>query len=454
MMTTRHHPLLQLFILGLGVVLYQGCVVHEVKTTPGSTLLSIPDSEPRSGTWWEIFEDSQLDQLIASALEENPDVRAVSLRMDQASGRYMQVRSGLFPNVSGDAGLVKIWNADRTESDTASAGLLLDWELDIFGRIRHSLKAQDQEVQATISDWHAARLLLSASVAQSWFALIEQQQQLLLAREQIKLAQTLLDLTRLRAGQGQGSAVAVLQQKEQLQSIESRLPDIEERIKTLELVLDSLRGKLPGTHNYEVAKEWKGIGKTEASEVSTNELWYHPKLQATWARIVALDHRVGEAIANRLPRITIGGSAGSEGTPELDDLVGNAFAGISGPLFDSGSRKAEVAIRRYRLEEAREVFSAEFLKILLDVKTALVREEKLVEKLSRQDAQLQTARDLLDESRNRYILGASDYLPVLDAVSKVHQLERDLLTTQRQRLSARIDLHRAMGGPMPEVNLP
>jgi len=453
-MPSLHTTLRTLATIGICVVFSAGCVVHEVKQPPHHYLPMEAPAAPKAGTWWAIFEDPQLEELIAKALEENPDVRAVSLRMDQASGRYLQARGGLFPNISGDAGFVKMWNADKTESDSASAGLLLDWEMDIFGRIRHSLDAQDQEVKATVSDWHTARLLLTASVAQTWFALIEEQKQLSLANEQIELAQTLLDLTRLRAGQGQGSAVAVLQQKEQLQSIQSRLPDIEERIKTLEFILDSLQGKLPGDAEYQAVEDWKGIQETGATEVSTQELWHHPKLQAAWARIVALDHRIGEAIANRLPRLTIGGSAGSEGTPELEDLVGNAFAGISGPLFDSGARKVEVAIRKYRLEEAREVFGAEFLRIVLDVKTALVREEKLLKKLSRQEAQLQTARDLLEESRNRYILGASDYLPVLDAVSKVHQLERDLLTSQRQRLSARIDLHRAMGGPMPEVNLP
>lgn len=440
--------------LGIGFVLSSGCMVHKVKQPTHQYLPTDATAEPKPGKWWAIFDDSQLDQLIDSSLEDNPDIRAVSLRMNQASGRYAQARGGLFPNVGANAGLVNIWNSDNSQFLGTSTEILLDWELDIFGRLRHNLKAQGQEVKATVSDWYAARLLLSASVAQTWFALIEQQKQLQLAKEQIKLSQTLLDLTRLRAGQGQGSAVAVLQQKEQLQSIQSRLPDIEERIQTLGLVLDSLQGRLPGSNDYEQLEDWIGISKIGVTEVSTHELWYHPQLQAAWARIIALDHRVGEAIADRLPRLMIGGSAGSDNTPQLVSLLGNAFARVTVPIVDFGSRKAEVAIRRYRLEEARELFSAEFLEIVLDVKTALVREEKLMEKLSRQEAQLQTAKDLLDESRNRYILGASDYLPVLDAVAKVNQLERDLLTTQRQRLSARIDLHRAMGGPMPEVNLP
>ena len=102
------------------------------------------------------------------------------------------------------------------------------------------------------------------------------------------------------------------------------------------------------------------------------------------------------------------------------------------------------------MQEELDLYTSEFIDAVREVETALVREQKLDERVTRQTAQLGTARKLLAESRSRYTLGASDYLPVLDAVSKVQELERDVLTTRRERLSARILLHRALGGPVPE----
>ena len=447
-----------------------GCVVHSVDPNPQPAIggqedargyrnapdatESNADRHPRavSGRWWESFRDHDLDSLVSQALADNPDLRSTGRRIDQANASLIRAGATLFPQIDGGGDLSRRWNREGRTDDEASLGLSLDWELDAWGRIRSGRSARAEEVEAAREDWQAARLLLTGAVAETWFELIEQRGQLRLAREQIEVNQTLLDLTRLRFGQGQSSVVDVLQQQEQLESTQALVPDIEARIEELELALETLTGRLPGTrHLPERNDEPAEPPARPKAGYPADLLAERPDLRAQRARIVALDHEVGEAIADCLPRFSIGGSLALAGTPSLDRLIGDAIAGAVGPVFDAGSRKAEVARRRSRVQEEVYRYTSAYLNAVRDVETSLHRETKLAERVRRQEAQLATARKLLAESRNRYSLGATDYLPVLDAVAKVQGLERDLLTSRRERLSARVALHRALGGPMPEM---
>lgn len=449
-----------------------GCTVHTVETNPlpvaaarktpsGGESGFLNDFGPavsRDGKgadwWWRSFHDRELDVLERDALTHNPGVQAVARRIDQANVRMIQAGSTLFPQINGTGQFRRSWDLDGSAGDDSSLGLSLDWEIDVWGRIRFRQDARAQETEAAFDDWLAARLLLTASVAEAWFGAIEQRGQLALSAEQIEVNQKLLELTQLRFGQGQGSSVDVLQQKQQLQSVEALVPDIKFRIEAFELVLDTLTGRVPGDRRRATTAELPDPPAFPSAGYPSNLLQGRPDLRAQRARIVALDHEVGEAIADRLPRFAIGGSVAGAGTAGLDKLVGDAVANLVTPITDGGARRAEVDYRRSRLLEEIDAYTALFLDAVREVETALTRGKRLAERVRLQEEQLRTTRKLLTESRNRYSQGGiTDYLPVLAAVSRKQELERDLLTSRRERLSARIALHRALGGPMVEPDL-
>ena len=155
-------------------------------------------------------------------------------------------------------------------------------------------------------------------------------------------------------------------------------------------------------------------------------------------------------MADRLPRFTVGESVAVGGSASLEELIGNAILAATGPMFEAGNRKAEVRFRRSRVKEEIDIYTALFLDAAREVETALIRERKIVERIRRQEIQLETTQKLVRESRNQYREGLTEYLPVLDAVARLQELERDLLFSRRELLSARVALHRAIGGPMPE----
>jgi len=441
------------------------CELYSVNPTPAPALSGDQDdgeafrnapANDRAGKspeepWWETFNDRPLRLLVELSLARNPDIKAVSRRIDQAGSRLVQAGSTLYPQIDGSGQFRREWDLNGDVDDDASLGLLLDWELDVWGRIRSGRNARVEEYDAAREDWLAARLLLTAGVAEAWFGLVEQYQQRQLINEQIDLNRTLLSLTRLRFGQGQGSSVDILQQQQQLEATEALVPDIEARIEEFELVLDSLTGSVSGKRPR-FASDRRLVSPPSYPEtgVPSDLLELRPDLRSRRSSIRALDQEVGEAIADCLARFAIGGSVGLAGTPSFEALVGDAIAGALVPIIDGGNRKAEVARRKSRVLEEVDLYTAAYLDAIREVETALSNEREISRRVILQEKQLSTARKLLEESRIRYSRGLNDYLPVLDAVSRVQQLERNLLTSRRERLSARVALHRAIGGPMPE----
>lgn len=450
-------------------ILFQGCVPHQVNSSPFPALNeaaciasfsndTLPAESALPCPWWDSFHDEDLSCLVTTALEQNPDVRSISRRIEQANARIVQAGASLFPLLDGESEAQRSWDVDGDYTDEASFGLNLNWEIDLWGRIRSGRKARINEAEATVQDWMSARLILSAAVAETWFAIAEQRGQLALAREQIEVNQTLLDMTELRFGQGQNTVVGVYQQQAQLEAILALVPDIESRIEELELVLDALAGQVPGKKNRkkERSDSYALLSPPPIPDagVPADLLCRRPDLRAQRARIVALDYEVGEAVADRMPRFSIGGSiTAASAVPGIESLVGDAIANAVGPIIDAGDRKAEVRFRRARVKEEIDVYTAVFLDAAREVETALIRERKIAERIQLQKKQLETTRKLLRESRNQYSQGATDYLPVLDAVARLQSLERDFLFSQRELLSARVVLHRALGGTMPDSSV-
>lgn len=404
--------------------------------------------------WWETFNDRALTKLVRQAIGNNFEIQSVAARISQADATLRQAGGRLFPQINGSGSFAVRWadgddNAQERRSTSTNLGALLDWEIDLWGRLRSAREARQLERDATISDWLGARLLLSASVAETYFEILEQKHQLLLLQDQIKNSQTLLDLTELRFGQAQSSVVDVLQQREQLAATKTRIPTIEARLQQLTYALEVLLGLPPGK-GPSVSGKKLGLPPASLRRVGTpaDLLRNRPDLVASAQRVAAIDREVAEALADRLPKLTLGGSVSGTGTPSIDTIITNAITSVASPIFDAGIRKAEVDRRQAALKEALASYSHDYLEAVRDVETALILERKQAERMNLLNQQLDTAKTLLRESRHRYTQGLTDYLPVLTAVVTVQSLEREVITSHRELLSSRVALHRAIGGPM------
>ncbi len=442
-----------------------GCAIHRVQekaATPAVTMK--PAFQEHLGdeiveddygvAWWQSFGDPVLNNLIETGLDSSFDLQRFAARIDQASALARQAGARLYPTLDLSARDEYEWDGEtvapdtRDRQETTQLGFLFGWELDFFGRLSSARKARLFQEEASIQDWLDARLLLSTAIAELYFDIKETRRQLEVLNEQIEINKSLLKLTTLRFGQGQSSVVAVLQQQEQLDETKARVPEVEARVGQLQYSLDALLGSVPGTGieiqntNFYELPPLPNIG------IPASLLQRRHDLRAIRQRVLALDADIGAAIAEQFPTIRIGGGVDWSGDPRFGDEITSVFANLAAPLFAAGERRSEVKRRRAALEEALASYADQFLTALVEVESALLFERKLVERLELVEKQLDSAQRLLEESRNRFSQGLTDYLPVFTSLNIVQILERDVVSSRKEVLSSRVALHRALGGPI------
>lgn len=448
-----------------------GCAIHQVREKSAVPAVEIQPAYRESSqkgmseedfgvAWWRSFGDPVLNELIEKGLDSNFDLQRFVARIDQASALASQAGSRLYPTLDLDASDAYEWDGKtvapdtRDRQETTRLGFLFRWELDFFGRLSSARKARLFQEEASIQDWLDARLLLSTAIAERYFDIKETRRQLEVVNEQIGINESLLKLTTLRFGQGQSSIVAVLQQREQLDETKARIPEIEARVGQSQYTLDALLGQVPGTGIEILDSDFSGLPPVPEVGIPASLLQRRHDLRAVQQRVLALDSNVGEAIAEQFPTIRIGGGVDWRGDPRFGDEITSIFANLAAPLFAAGERRSEVKRRKAALEETLASYADQFLSALVEVESALLLERKLVERRTLVEQQLYTAQRLLEESRNRFSQGLTDYLPVFTSLNIVQILERDVVSSRKDVLSARVALHRALGGPILDPEYP
>lgn len=433
--------------------LLQGCFWTPRSSLPKSQI-AWADSAPHGRAlkaWWKSFDDPVLDRVIDRALAGNLELQEAAARLRQAEAEASREGALLFPtvDVAGDLGATRV---DEGRRRAAGLGALLRWEIDLWGRLRAGRRAATEEVGAAAMDLRAAKVVLCAAVAEVYFSILEDQMQLELLERQRETNQTLLELTQLRLGQGVASAVDVLQQKEQLTSTLARVPLVQATLESDRKRLLILMGEHPGESGSAAMQtpgettELPEGNRDSAADFTAFDLLQRPDLAALQHRIKSMDQRVAQAVADRLPNVAISASTTLTDASDLNALISSAVGELVLPVIDGGARRAEVQRRRAALEELLLEYGQAYLEAAAELQIALINEDRQQRHVDLLREQLAVAQRVLFESRNRYAQGLTDYLPVLDALDRVQELERSLITNRRLRLSYRVQRHRALGG--------
>ena len=433
------------------------CAVHDVNPEPVPNIElqeSFPGSDVEtpqelSGPWWQSFEREALNTLVEEALAENQTVLQAMAVFKQAEAVTQRTRSDLFPqmNLEGDAS--KPFEDGETDDASTSVGAALSWEVDIFNRIGAATQADRYEARARAEDIEAVKLALSAEVANAYFGAATAHRRLELLQEQLRLDRELQDLLQLRLDNGVGTSVDVLRQQARVADSQTLIPLAEADLAVFENRLDVLVGEAPDGMLRVPQTETLGFSETlPPLSVPAALLLNRPDLKSQRAELIAADADIGAAIADRLPRITLNGSYLYSDTPSLAGPVGMLMGAFVQPLLDWGKRKAEVERNEALYEERLAAYTQSYLEAVEDVENALVRENKQREFLERLRRQRDILRQTVDASEDRYTQGIDDYLPVIDALQELRSVERTLIAEELNLITFRINLHRAIGGPI------
>ncbi len=406
--------------------------------------------------WWEVFEDPALQEIIATALERNYDLKIAVARTSEARQQVTATRSGFFPQAgyqgSGRRSEYPIdLLGNSSEKFTSFLGLLsVGWELDVWGKIRRANQAARADLLATEDAQRGVILSLVSRAGTLYFRLIELDAELRIAEEAVIAFQKTLDLFTRKYQGGVASMLEVTRAAAAEAQAQAWVPPIRAEIESLENRLSVLMGRPPG----DIARGQKLI-EQRVPEVPaglpSSLLERRPDIREAEQQVVASNAEIGVAIGNFLPRIGLTALWGGSSDNLSDLATGNAnvwsvAAEFSGPIFRAGMLWAEYQARVAIWEQAKANYEQTSLRAFSEVSTALVARDLLRDERVARAEQSKQLNESVRLSLVRYNQGLASYFEVLQAQQDLYPALFQLAQTRMAELISVIDLYRALGG--------
>jgi len=425
-----------------------------------------PAEDALHAEWWKVFHNPELDSLQAQVDVSNQTLKATEARFRQARALVAESRSALYPNLSTLPSLstnrLSANSANRPANVREYSNLLapvdFSYELDAWGRIRRSIAAAREELQATAADLETLRLSLHAEMALDYFGLrgLDAQQQLL--DRTLITYQKALELTQSQFAGGLASGTEVAQARTQLETTRAQYIDIASARARFEHAIAVLAGRTPESLSLRpapLAQDPPVIPTGLPSQL----LERRPDIAAAERRMAEANERIGIARTAFFPSLFLTVTGGLQGDSFVNWLTWPSRFWALGPsalqtLFDAGRRRAlqdeatagyDITIANYR-DTALQAFQQ--VEDSLSTLRTLEQESK-----TQHDAVLAAER-WLELSMQRYTGGLVTYLEVVTAqsISLANQrVEVDLL---RRRMDATVLLIKALGGGWDVSKLP
>ena len=406
--------------------------------------------------WWQLFQDDVLQSLIRTALQQNENARIAAVRVIEAQAQLGITRADQFPTVTG--GLSVLGERPPTALGFPSLNLFaiaiqgsVAWELDFWGRYRRATEAARAQLVATEWGRRAVITTLVSQVAGAYFTLRALDLELDISRRTLESRQESLRLTRVREQGGATSLLDVRQAEQLVYGATAEIATLERRIEQQENFISVLIGENPAP----VARGRALVDQPHPPEVPSGLpsalLERRPDIQQSEHLLAAANAEIGVARAAYFPQIELTGSGGFESTAlstlfAAGSAIWTATAAATQPIFTAGRTRSQVALASARTEEAVISYQQTVRQALREVSDALVGYRKLREFREQESLLFASAQDARRLADIRYQGGATSYLEVLDADTRLFDAELGLAQAELGELSALIDIYRSLGG--------
>jgi NodT family efflux transporter outer membrane factor (OMF) lipoprotein len=428
-----------------------------------------PADQADRGRWWKIFGDSQLNDLEDQLSVTNQNLLVVEARLRQARAAIRYNRSAQFPTIGVAPGLgeerysanTPYFNKALVNNGTGvfTFPLELSYEADLWGRIRRSVESAKEEAQATAGDLETARLSLHAELARDYLEVRSADLQKALLEQTVEAYGRAERLTEARYRGGASPRAEVEQAKTQLAAAKAQDTDIAELRGNYEHAIAVLIGKTPeefslaGMPQYQLKSPAVPIG------VATTLLQRRPDVASAERRMAQANNQIGIAKSAYYPTVTIGASAGFEGTSVKNWFTWPSRLWAVGPnisetIFDGGRRHAVTESATANYDASVALYRQNTLTAFQEVEDSLNALGVLQREAVQQDEATAAAERARDLFLKRYKDGVDTYLQVVNSQTTALQSERNGIDIHRRQVEASILLVKAVGGGWDQTQLP
>lgn len=409
---------------------------------------------PVAQQWWQAFGDPVLSQLVTRALEHNGDLRVARARVAQYRALVGVAAAGQQPVLAADTSATRVRQLSSVGApyvtNSYQGEVQASYEVDLWGRLAAATDAATATFQSEQANADAVALSIAATVATGYLNLRGLDAQLALTEATLTLREQSRDLAKRQFDVGYSSRLEWLQAQAEYQTTAETVPQLKRQIFEQENALSILTGGNPGPVARGV--ELTALQAPPVPEGLPSELLRRrPDIARAEYNLVAVNANLRATRDQLLPSFKLTAVGGIQSLKMHDFLnaptrLWHLTGALAAPLFDGGrvqSQTDSVAAQRDQLIVA---YESAVRSALAETDNGLGAIARLNEQAVQNDARRATAAETLRIAHNRYRNGYASYLEELDAQRTLYSADVGSLQLRTRRLTASVDLYRAMGG--------
>lgn len=409
-------------------------------------------SEPVVQAFWKSFDDERLDELVDRALQANRDLRAAEARLRQARSLATQSKFDFGPTGSLTVDHLKTTGGLLPGTSYGALGTA-SWEIDLFGRVRNTVRGRSADREASLADLHGVRVTVASETARVYFQLRGSSARLAVARANADNQRQSLQLTLARFEEGAGSELDLQRARTQLQTTLATVPLLETQQRQLLYQLAVLIGEVPSAFDAPDLLEVRDLTLPELVPAGNVSDWLRrrPDIRRAEARLASAAAAAGVSLATVFPRVSLTGTARVSGAEKFSDLTDEALRttqfgpSLTWAVLNIPKLLLDVSTQRARRDESLATYEQTVLSALADTETALTSYRNSRQREAELESASVASRRAEELSRIRFTEGAADFLSVLDAQRTQLQVADQLAQSHTDRATALISVYKALG---------
>jgi NodT family efflux transporter outer membrane factor (OMF) lipoprotein len=416
-------------------------------------------SQADLASWWKQQSDTLLVQLIESAQTVSPTVASAGSRIAQSRSERVAAGAALAPSLDAAASVSRSNQQSALPTGTTSqAALQASWEIDLFGGKRAARDAAQARLDSAHAGWHDARVSVAAEVANQYYGLRACEQLLAVAKQDAASRADTARLTELSAKAGFQSPASMALARASAADGNSRYiaqraacdVDVKALVALTAMPEPELRQKL-AAGVQSAAAAVAAAPSIAIAELPARTLSQRPDVFTAEREVTAASADVGSAQAQRYPRLTLSGAVGvanfrTGGENTKTDTWNIGPVSLTLPIFDAGTRRANVDAASARYDSAVSAYRATVRQAVSEVEQALVNLDATGERATDAQTALEGYRANFTAVEDRYKNGLASLFELEDARRTRLSAEQTVINLQRERSAAWVALYRAAGG--------
>lgn len=450
-----------LILITTTLALLSSCSLAPDFSLPEITLPEVLKNEPAQpdkervseDKWWQEFGSEELSSLIARTNTENNDLIAASARVEQAQALAKQIWAPLFPGISASGDAQRNFNNKPSAiqsgaQNSYNAGAQLSYELDLFGRLRNAADAADESAVASEYDREALRLSTTAQTAETYFDLLAINKRITAAVDNLKNARDILAITQSKFDSGAISELELAQQRNLTENEQAALTGLQQQREATRNLLAVLLSETPESFATKETFLDKLSPPAVAPVLPAELIARRPDIKSLEASLRAANFNIGAARAAFFPSLDLSAGSALAATPASAPakVLSSLAASITTPLFTGGELEGGLENATARQKELAANYRKVVLTAFSEAENALYGVKTSETRLKSLTAAADNARKAYNASMTRFKVGAVDYVTLLTTQNSLFQAEDALAQARADRLTASVELFKALGG--------